>query len=143
LNYVVDASVALKWFLPEGDNASADDVLNAFLNGKIGLNAPDLLLIVAASALWRRSVVRGELASSEAKAIYRDMLTLPVNFQSMDRLAAASFALAITHRHSAYDAVYCALAIEMDCELITSDATPVAKLGKVFPFIRHLSTVRI
>ena len=142
MNYVVDASVALKWFLPESDNASADDLLNAFLNGKIGLNAPDLLLIEAASALWRRSVVRGELPS-EAKAIYRDMLTLPVNFQSMDRLAAASFALAITHRHSAYDAVYCALAIEMDCELITSDATLVAKLGKVFPFIRHLSTVKI
>jgi predicted nucleic acid-binding protein len=140
---VVDASVALKWFLPESDNSSTDDLLKAFLNGKIGLNAPDLLLIEAASALWRRSVVRKELVSSEAKAIYRDLLTLPLNFRTSERLAAASFGLAITHRHSAYDTLYCALAIEMDCELITADDTLVAKLGKVFPFIRHLSTVRV
>jgi predicted nucleic acid-binding protein len=140
---VVDASLALKWFLPESDNASADALLKAFLNGKIGLNPPDLLLIEAASARWRRSVVRGELAPSEAMAIYRDMLSLPVKFQTSERLASASFALALAHRHSAYDSVYCALAIEMGCELITSDNTLVAKLGKVFPFIRHLSTVKV
>jgi predicted nucleic acid-binding protein len=140
---VVDTSVALKWFLPEPEHAAADDLLAAFLSGDVGLYAPDLLLIEAASALWRRSVVRKELIALDAKAIYRDLLSLPLSFQASERLAAGAFSLAIAHRHSTYDAVYCALALEMDCELITADATLVAKLGKALPFIRHLSTLKI
>ncbi len=100
-----------------------------------------MLLIEAASALWRRSVVLKELSSSDAKAIYRDLLTLPLNLQPSERLAASAFSLAITHRHSAYDSLYCALAIEMDCEFLTADRTLVAKLGRAMPFIRHISAI--
>jgi len=76
---VVDASVALKWFLPESGNSGAENLLTAFLIGTVSLYAPDL--IEAASALWRRSVVLKELTPADAKAIYRDLLTLPLNFQ--------------------------------------------------------------
>jgi predicted nucleic acid-binding protein len=140
---VVDASVALKWFLPESGNSGAESLLRAFLGGTVALYAPDLLLIEAASGLWRRTVVRKELAPSDAKAIYRDLLTLPLNFQPSERLAASAFSLAIAHRHSAYDAVYCALSVEMDCEFITADRTLVAKLGRTLPFIRHISTINL
>jgi predicted nucleic acid-binding protein len=135
--------VALKWFLPESGNAGAEDFLRAFLSGTVNLYAPDLLLIEAGSALWRRTIVRKELAASDAKAIYRDLLTLPLNFQPSERLAAAAFSLAIAHRHSAYDAVYCALSVEMDCEFITADRTLVSKLGRTLPFIRHISTINL
>ncbi len=83
---MVDASVALKWFLPESGNSGADNLLKAFLGGTVDLYAPDLLLIEAASGLWRRTVIRGELDPSEAKAIYQDLLTLPLNFQASERL---------------------------------------------------------
>ena len=137
----MDASVALKWFLPESGNSEADNLLTAFLIGTVSLYAPDLLLIEAASALWRRSIVLKELASSDAKAIYKDLLTLPLNFHPSERLAAPAFSLAIAHRHSAYDSLYCALAIEMDCEFITADLNLVAKLGRAMPFIRHISAI--
>jgi predicted nucleic acid-binding protein len=137
----VDASVALKWFLPESGNSEAETLLTAFLIGTVSLYAPDLLLIEAGSALWRRSIVLKELASSDAKAIYRDLLTLPLNFQPSERLAASAFSLAIAHRHSAYDSLYCALAIEMDCEFITADRNLVAKLGRAMPFLRHISAI--
>lgn len=78
---MLDASVAIKWFLPESGNARAENILTAFLIGSVRLYAADLLLIEAASALWRRSVVLKELTPSDAKAIYRDLLTLPLNFQ--------------------------------------------------------------
>jgi predicted nucleic acid-binding protein len=135
--------VALKWFLPERGDSGAENLLTAFLTGTVSLYAPDLLLIEAASALWRRSVVRKELALSEVKAMYRDLLTLPLNFQPSERLAAPAFSLAIAHRHSAYDSLYCALAVEMDCEFITADRTLVAKLGRALPFIRHVSTISL
>jgi predicted nucleic acid-binding protein len=137
---VVDASVALKWFLPESGSAGAEELLTAFLTGMVSLYAPDLLLIEAASALWRRSVALKELAPSDAKAIYRDLLTLPLNFQPSERLAPSAFSLAITHRHSVYDSVYCALAAEMDCEFVTADRKLVSKLGRALPFIRLVST---
>jgi len=140
---VVDARVAIKWFLPESGNAGAEHILTAFLVGSVSLYAPDLLLIEAASALWRRSVVLKELAPSDAKAIYRDLLTLPLNFQPSERLAASAFSLAIAHRHSAYDSVYCALAAEMDCEFVTADRNLVSKLGRALPFIRHVSTINL
>ena len=140
---MVDASVALKWFLPENGSSEAENLLTAFLIGTVSLYAPDLLLIEAASALWRRSVVLKELASSDAKAIYRDLLTLPLNFQPSERLAASAFSLAIAHRHSAYDSLYCALAIEMDCEFITADRKLKVKLGRALPFILHISTINL
>lgn len=140
---MVDASVALKWFLPETGTSGAEGLLRAFLGGTVALYAPDLLLIEAASGLWRRTVVLRELTPSDAKAIYRDLLTLPLNLQPSERLAAAAFSLAIAHRHSAYDAVYCALSVEMDCEFITADRTLVAKLGRALPFIRHISMMNL
>jgi predicted nucleic acid-binding protein len=135
---VVDASVALKWFLPESDNPEAENLLTAFLIGTVSLYAPDLLLIEAASALWRRSVVLKQQPAADTKAIYRDLLTLPINFQPSERVVAAAFSLVMAHRHSVYDSVYCALAIEMDCEFITADRKLVAKLGQVLPFVRHI-----
>ncbi len=135
--------MALKWFLPESGNSGAENLLTAFLIGTVSLYAPDLLLIEAASALWRRSVALKELPPSDAKAIYRDLLTLPLNFQPSERLAASAFSLAIAHRHSAYDCVYCALAVEMDCEFVTADRNLVSKLGRALPFIRHVSTINL
>ena len=105
--------------------------------------APALLLIETASALWRRAVILKELPIPDAKAIYRDLLTLPLNLQPSERLAASAFSLAIVHRHSAYNALYCALAIEMDCEFVTADRKLVAKLGRSLPFIRHLSSINL
>jgi len=133
----------MKWFLPEVGNSEAEKLLTAFLIGTISLYAPDLLLIEAASALWRRSIVLKELTPGDAKAIYRDLLTLPLNFQPSERLAASAFSLAIAHRHSAYDSLYCALAAEMDCELVTADRNLVAKLGRALPFLRHISSINL
>jgi predicted nucleic acid-binding protein len=140
---VVDASVVLKWFLPEDDSDSAERLLIGFLSGAVSLYAPDLLLVETGSALWRRSVIRAEFPATDAKSIYRDLLTLPLNLQPSDRLAAAAFSLGINHRHSVYDAFYCALAAEMDCELITADRSLVAKLGQTLPYIRHIATLHL
>jgi predicted nucleic acid-binding protein len=143
LNYVVDASVVLKWFLPESDSQEAERLLEAFLGGTIALFAPDFLLIETASGLWRRSIVRGELSASDAESIYRDLLTIPLNFERCDGLAASAFSLALTHKHSVYDAFYCALSAEMDCDFVTADRLLVAKLAQSLPYVRHISSVKL
>jgi predicted nucleic acid-binding protein len=142
LNYVVDASVVLKWFLPDNDSQEAERLLLDFLRGSIALFAPDFLLIEIASGLWRRSIVRGELSASDAESIYRDLLTIPLNLRPSDSLAASAFSLALTHRHSVYDAFYCALSVEMDCDFVTADRLLVAKLGQSLPYVRHVTSIR-
>ena len=137
----MDASVVLKWFLPEPGSASADFLLQQFLNDEVELLAPDLVLIEVASALWKRAVVRKELSTDEATLIYQDLLTLPLSLATSVTIADAAFQLALKHKHSVY-ALYCALAIERKCDFVTADKTLANKLQGVFPFIVHLSDIK-
>jgi len=79
LLYVVDASVVLKWFLPEPDSAAADSLLEQFLNDEVEFIAPDLILLETANALWKRVRLRREISADEASHVYRDLLTLPLS----------------------------------------------------------------
>jgi predicted nucleic acid-binding protein len=86
---VVDASVVLKWFLPEPDSAAADFLLEKFLNDEVELLAPDLMLAERASALSKRAMVRKELSANEATLIGRDLLTLPLSLRASVAVADA------------------------------------------------------
>ena len=138
---VVDASVVLKWFLPEHDSAAADLLLEKFLNDEVELLAPDLLLVEAASALWKRATIRKELSADEATVIYRDLLTLPLTLSPSGTVADAALQVALKHNHSVYDALYCALAIQRNCDFVTADRTLANKLHSVFPFVVYLSAI--
>jgi predicted nucleic acid-binding protein len=138
----VDASVVLKWFLPETDSDAADSLLEKFLNDEAELLAPDLMLVETASALWKRVMIRKELSANEATLIYRDLLTLPLSLIASATVADAALQVALQHNHSVYDALYCALAIERRCDFVTADRTLVNKLHGVFPFVVHLSAIQ-
>ncbi len=139
---VVDASVVLKWFLRESDSAAADLLLEKFLNDEVELLVPDFILVETASALWKRATVRKELSTREASLIYRDLQTLPLAFVASGTPADAALQLALTHNHSPYDAIYCALAIKRRCDFVTADRTLVNKLQGVFPFMVHISAIK-
>jgi predicted nucleic acid-binding protein len=139
---VVDASVVLKWFLPEPDSATADYLLEQFLNNEVELLAPDIMLIEAANALWKRVVFQKLLSANEATLIHRDLLTLPFALIDSESLASAAFQVALQHNHPVYDSLYCALAIARRCDFVTADRTLANKLRDVFPFIVHLSAIK-
>jgi predicted nucleic acid-binding protein len=142
LTCVVDASVVLKWFLPEPDSVAADILLEKFLNDEVELIAPDLILLETANALWKRVVIRKELDANEATLTYRDLLTLPISLIASETMASAALQIALNQSHSVYDAIYCALAIERRCDFVTADKTLANKLQSVFPFIVHLSAIK-
>jgi hypothetical protein len=62
LSFVVDASVAIKWFVDEPDSAQAAVLL------RHSLAAPDLLAPECANILWKK-VTRAELSLEEAEVI--------------------------------------------------------------------------
>jgi predicted nucleic acid-binding protein len=63
VNVVVDASVAIKWFLPEPLSNEAERLLD----GGDALFAPDFLLIEFGNVIWKKARL-GELARADADA---------------------------------------------------------------------------
>jgi hypothetical protein len=63
MRYVLDASVALKWVMPEVDSPIAVRLRDEFLNGMHELFAPDIYPVEVAHALTkaerRRQIIQG------------------------------------------------------------------------------------
>ena len=100
------------------------------------------MLVEAASALWKRAMVRKELSANEATLIDRDLLTPPLSLRASVAVADAALQAALKYNHSVYDALYGALAIEHRCDFVTADRALANKLQGVFPFIVHLSAIK-
>jgi predicted nucleic acid-binding protein len=67
-SYVVDASVGLKWYLPEVHS----DTARRLRAGGNDLNVPSLFYLEFANALWMK-VRRGELDQADAEAAFAEL----------------------------------------------------------------------
>jgi len=56
LQYVLDANVVVKWFIPEVDSDKADRLLADFRSHRLDIIAPDILVVEVGNTLWKRSV---------------------------------------------------------------------------------------
>jgi predicted nucleic acid-binding protein len=138
MQYVVDASVAAKWFLPEPHKENAERLLSGFLEEKIKLIGPDLLVVEVGNLLWTRSTLRGDISEIKATQSYDAFLALGFDLRPSSTLAAAVLKLAAEEKHSVYDMTYVALAQHEGCELITADEKLINKLRAKFPFVRWI-----
>lgn len=116
---VADASVVLKWFHAEGEEAvePARAILEAFAERRIDLVILDLTIYEIGNVLLRSSG-----ASPEATATVLEALTEtcePVALRASERLTAAR--LARDRRLTFYDAAYAAVALERGGRLVTMD----------------------
>jgi predicted nucleic acid-binding protein len=113
---VIDASVAVKWFLPEEFSANARMLLAADYQ----LLAPDLLWAELGNVLWKRQR-RGELGQETARRLLRDFSRLPIEFHAADRWTEAALDLAMRQGVTVYDGLYLALAAGNECRVVTAD----------------------
>ena len=114
MTWVVDASVALKWSLPEDDSDLAHELLNH------PLIAPDWWLIEAGNGLWK-AAGRGELTIPEAAQLLSDLSEVPVTSIDARPLLDSAFRLGCALAHPIYDCLYLALAIDRDVAMVTAD----------------------
>ncbi|MGA8807264.1 MAG: type II toxin-antitoxin system VapC family toxin [Thermoanaerobaculia bacterium] len=121
--WVVDASVIIKWYVPEGDYEAA----RAMRDAETALAAPDLLFSETANILWKL-VLRGEMTALRAIEIIEEIAAAPFITIPNQSLAQDALDLAIATGLTAYDASYVALAIRIDKILITADEKLVRKL---------------
>ncbi len=134
--YVVDASVALKWFVAEELRQQAVSLLAASSK----LHAPDLIFVETANSVWKKTV-RGELPVSQARFIAQALPHYFSSIHAFDVIVPPAFAYAIELQHSVYDCVYLACAIRADSVLVTADTRFCRSVADT-PYerqVRHLS----
>jgi len=113
---VLDASVVVKWFVPEIYEAEAKSLLNPANQ----FSAPDLLFAEIANVMSMK-VRRGDMAEEKAQRLVTDLHSIPIATVPCRELARETCMLAMATGRSAYDAMYLALAIMLDTRLITDD----------------------
>jgi predicted nucleic acid-binding protein len=122
--WVVDASVAIKWFIPETGTADALRLRQS----QGALHAPEFLSIEIANILWKKCR-RGELSRADADAILAQLPTLPLTRHPEGPLLAAAFDLAERAQRSVYDCLYLALAVQLGGQMVSADERLVNSLA--------------
>ncbi len=134
---VVDASVVVKWFVPQPGSAQAARTLVQAETGRIQLVAPAIQRAEVANALWKTQR-HGLLSAPQAVAAFeRYLLDAPLLIDS-DDLAVAAFGLAAAHDRSVYDCLYLALSLDLNCDFLTADRKLFRAVGRTFPNIQLL-----
>lgn len=113
---VVDASVAVKWFVPEEGSAQA----LALIDDGLRLIAPELLVAEVANVAWKKQR-RRELSGREAYDMLALLAQIEIALVSIIPLAQAALAIARDSDRSLYDCLYVALAIRDQATLVTAD----------------------
>jgi len=135
--FVVDASVVIKWFVPEVHSDAARRLL-AYRHDYV---APDLLFAETANTIWKK-VRRGELSPGNGERLVRDVDRVAVETVPCRALAAEACALAIAVGHTVYDAMYLALAVRLDTRMITADESLARALAAMPSLAAHIETVQ-
>lgn len=113
---VVDASIAVKWFLPEPNDEHALKLLHS---GK-QLCAPDLIYAEVGNVLWKR-VRFGELTEQEAEIVLLGLLNLPLLIYPIASLAINTLKLSFHMERTFYDSAYLAITASQSIPLATAD----------------------
>ncbi|KQV11274.1 twitching motility protein PilT [Rhizobium sp. Root1203] len=116
--FVVDASVAAAWLLPDDDNQEAERALS-LLESEDAL-VPDLFWHEMRNILLRAER-RHRIASADVLACLMRLESLPLR-TNFDDDHPTVIRLARKHQFSAYDAAYLALALIQAVPLATADA---------------------
>lgn len=114
--YVLDASIAIKWFVPEVHS----DAARRLLTGNHTFLVPDFFFAEVANVLWKR-VRRGEDTADYAKQTLADLNAIPVELCLSQPLMPLALDIALKTDRAVYDSLYLALAITQQCQMVTAD----------------------
>ena len=121
MKFVLDSSVAIKWFVREADSDEALAVRDDFARGVHELLAPDVFPVEAAHAI-SRAERQIRITQAEGADHFRDMLFLLPDLHPSLLLLPRAYELSSQARLGVYDCLYVALAERENCAVLTADA---------------------
>lgn len=134
--FVVDASLVLKWFVPEVHS----DAARRWLDASHDYVAPDLLFSEAGNAVWKK-VRRKELDETEARQLLADLAQVAIASVPTRSLVQDALTLALAAGITVYDATYLTIAVRLETAVITGDdrlVDTVAELPLLVAHVRRL-----
>ncbi len=114
--YVVDASVAAKWFIEEEHTAAARSVVDQ----RNDLHVPDMFLVETDSIVckWVR---RGIITAADGGGIRASIRGPDLEFHPFGPLLDSAYAIAAETGQGIYDCLYVALAALVGGPMVTAD----------------------
>ncbi len=117
--YILDPSVALKWFAPDGDvqDGVAERILREVVEHPARFAVPELFFHEMLAVLCRRMTQAKDASRAMDRLTRLGLRRIRLD----DRLGRTAVRLAFRHRLSGYDACYAALALELNAAWLTFD----------------------
>lgn len=116
--FVLDASVAVKWYVPEEGRERALRLRQDYMDEKIDLIAPNLIFYEVGNAVRFHP---GATAREVGEAV-RGLRGMQVAVQNMtDTVVDSATEIAFTENITFYDAVYLAIAENVGVKFVTAD----------------------
>lgn len=114
---IIDASVGIKWFLPEIHSAEA----RRWRSGSDELHVPAFFFdLEIANILWKK-VQRAEITRVDADLILAQLPILPITRHPEGPLMPTALDLAVRTDRTVYDCLYLALAVHLGGRMVTAD----------------------
>ncbi|MCV3214210.1 type II toxin-antitoxin system VapC family toxin [Plectonema radiosum NIES-515] len=114
--YVLDASIAIKWFVPE----VYSDAARLLLASDHTFLIPDFFYPEVGNVLWKR-VRRGEDTADNARQTLTDLNAISLEVYLSQPLMPLALDIALETDRAVYDSLYLALAITQRCQMVTAD----------------------
>ena len=137
---VIDCGTAIKWYVPEPQQADARALRLAARNGLHTLYAPAFIRTEFANVMWKKCVVCGEITVadliSHRSAFHQEQVDLTPDEKLLDD----AVGIALAHKRTVYDSLYIALAQRLGCKFVTTDARLVNAVQAQYPFVVMLGT---
>ena len=129
MNLVIDASVVIKFYVPEILSDRAQEVMSWVADGKLVLLAPDLLYPETGNILWKKQRLH-ELTPDEVEEIVAAVTSLPIKIEHSRQIMPLSVSIALHSGITVYDAMYVSVARIYETRMITADRRLVGALEK-------------
>jgi predicted nucleic acid-binding protein len=123
MTVVVDASVAVKWFIHENSREPALRVLDV-----TDRHAPDLI-VAEVGNVTRKKTILGEIAAAQARFICASFRRYFAVLHPSAALIDRAIAIALQLRHPIYDCLYLSCAERAGTRLVTADRKFLAALA--------------
>jgi predicted nucleic acid-binding protein len=133
---VLDASVAIKWYVPEGLAVEALRLMSP----RFSMHVPSFFAAECGNTIWKKVAQRRELDRENGREILDELLAYPKQVHDAEALTMLAYDLAheVGDARMAIDDFIClALAVALDCQMVTADG-PFRDVVRATPFGHRL-----
>ena len=141
-DFVLDASVAAKWFRAAKDEPYSQQALalyEGYLRREFNFIVPDIFWAEIGSIFWK-AIRQGRLEKTPAEEAIADLMKCELSSFASATLLVKAFDIATTFDRSVYDSLYVSLALQSNTQFITADERLANALASRFP-VRWLGTI--